>query len=201
MSPGATFERIYCALKDQLGSGRYAAGEHLDPVRVAFELNSSITPVRDALHRLVGERLAEAPRNNGFRVPLMTEMGLRNLYAWNAKLLILAARPVRGQPPPPVSGEDRELSLIGYTERIFAAIAAATNNPEHAGTVERVSDRLRAARHVEIGLIGDTRAELEQIDRARLDRDFARLRKSLGLYHRRRERLAAEIVAGLLLSR
>ena len=104
MSPGATFERVYRTLKDQLGSGRFAAGEHLEPAALSQDLHASITPVRDALHRLVGEALVEAPRGDGFRMPLITEAGLRHLYRWNAALLNLAVRPAASRP---TAGPDR----------------------------------------------------------------------------------------------
>ena len=87
MSPGPTFDRVYFALKEQLMTGRFAPGDHLEPSLIGDELHSSITPVRDALHRLVGERLVEAPRNDGFRVPMVTEFALRQMYAWQADLM------------------------------------------------------------------------------------------------------------------
>ena len=84
MSPGPTFERVYHALKEQLGSARFAAGEHLEPATLSHELNASITPVRDALHRLVGEGLVEAPRGDGFRVPAPAKAATIANSTWRA---------------------------------------------------------------------------------------------------------------------
>ena len=92
MSPGPTFDRVYLALKEQVAAGSFAPGDHLEPAVIGEDLNASITPVRDALHRLVGERIVEAPRNDGFRVPAPTEAELRDLYGWNRDLLDLALR-------------------------------------------------------------------------------------------------------------
>src|ERR1700746_388476 len=89
ISPG-TFERVYAAIKARLRSGVYRPGERLEPAALADELNASVTPIRDALHRLTGERLVEAPRHEGFRVPMLTETTLRHLYAWHQDLLLLA---------------------------------------------------------------------------------------------------------------
>ena len=90
MIPGATFERVHASLRARLHAGRFVLGEQLEPQHLADELNASITPVRDALHRLVGERLVEVAPAGGFRIPILTEVGLRHLYDWNRRLLLLA---------------------------------------------------------------------------------------------------------------
>src|SRR5579872_5196064 len=90
MTPPGTFERVYAAIRQRLRDGVYKPGERLEPAALADELSASITPVRDALHRLTGERLVEAPRHEGFRVPMMTETMLRQLYSWHRDLLLLA---------------------------------------------------------------------------------------------------------------
>lgn len=192
MSPGVTFERVYLALKERLGSGRYAAGQHLEPAALAGDLNASITPVRDALHRLVGEGLAEAPRGDGFRTPLVTEVGLRNLYRWNAALLDLAARasaapdgPLPEQPDP-----------LARTENLFLAIARLPGNPELVAAVARLNERLRPMRRLEFVLISaDT--DLEAASAALAQGASGTLRRALTSYHRVCERLAAEIVERL----
>ena len=192
MSPGATFERVYRALKAELGSGRFRPGDHLEPAALSDELNSSITPVRDALHRLVGERLVETPRGDGFRVPVMTEVALRHLYAWNQWLLIGAIRARRGKvdAPEPLDAEAR-ISL----EELFLAVAAFSGNPEHVGAVARINDRLRAARRVEMSIDRAMQVEADAL-RLLLD-DAPELRQFIIGYHRDRVKIAAEIVARL----
>ena len=196
MSPGITFERVYLVLKERLGSGGYSAGEHLEPAALSDDLNSSITPVRDALHRLVGEGLVEAPRGDGFRTPLVTEVGLRHLYRWNAALLDMAirARGVRPMGDPPVSGDGDPLTRI---EVLFLAIAGRSGNPEHVAAVLRVAERLRPARRVEFELeIGGAEEARELAGRV-AEQAPGPLRRAVMTYHRRRERLAAEIVERL----
>src|SRR5256885_14478398 len=90
MTPPGTFERVYAAIRQRLREGAYRPGARLEPALLSDELNASVTPVRDALHRLTGERLVEAPRHEGFRVPMMTETTLRHLYGWHLDLLLLA---------------------------------------------------------------------------------------------------------------
>src|SRR4051812_18797565 len=91
MTPPGTFDRVYAAIRERLREGLYRPGDRLEPALLSDELNASVTPVRDALHRLTGERLLEAPRHEGFRVPMMTETLLRYLYAWHLDLLLLLA--------------------------------------------------------------------------------------------------------------
>ncbi|WP_204348796.1 GntR family transcriptional regulator, partial [Klebsiella pneumoniae] len=56
-SPGATFERVYHELKRMLAEDELPPGSPIEPARIGEQIASSITPIRDALHRLTGERL------------------------------------------------------------------------------------------------------------------------------------------------
>ncbi len=192
MSPGVTFERVYLALKEELGSGRHGAGAHLEPSALSADLNASITPVRDALHRLVGEGLVEAPRGDGFRTPLFTEIALRHLYRWNWTLLDLAARTAD-----PGSTLPYEMDLLERTEALFRAIARSSGNPEHVAAVARLSERLRPMRHVEAELLPGAGAEIDELAALLSDGAAGPLRRALAGYHRKRERLAADIVERL----
>lgn len=191
MSPGATFDRIYHALKDELGTGRLGAGEQLEPAALASALNASITPVRDALHRLVGEGLVEAPRGDGFRTPLVTEIGLRSLYRWHGAMAELAARaPSHGLGQAEREAED----IVERTEQLFLSIAGWSANPEHVAAVARAGERLRPARQAELAILTDSGEELGEIASASGDRDHGKLRVLIRRYHRSRERLVDRIV-------
>jgi DNA-binding FadR family transcriptional regulator len=196
MSPGATFERVYLALKEQLGSGRFAPGEHLEPTALALDLNASITPVRDALHRLVGEGLAEAPRGDGFRTPVVTEMGLRHLYRWNAVLLTLATRS-RGPRLPDLADVSQVPGPLCETESLFLQISARSGSPENLAAIARLNDRLRPVRRVELELLSNAAGDLGEIAAALKSEAADKLRRAIASYHRVRERLAAEIVEAL----
>ena len=203
MSAGVTFERVYHALKEQLGSGRFAAGEHLEPATLSRDLNASITPVRDALHRLAGEGLVETPRGDGFRMPLVTEVGLRHLYRWNAALLDLAARgrSGAGSPGRVEEGESADAGPIETTERLFLALATRSGNPEHVAAIAGLNDRLRPVRETELRLLDEPLAEIEPIAALMAGDTMLALRRALAAYHRRRERMVGEIVAALLAPR
>lgn len=197
MSPGATFERVYHALKEDLGSGRYAAGQPLEPAALSYALNASITPVRDALHRLVGEGLAETRRTDGFRTPLVTERGLRQTYRWNAALLDLATRGQAPQDPRLPVLDDSE-SLPDATARLFRALARWSGNVEHVAAVDRLNARLRPVRCREPRWLAQAEDELAGIAALMQARERPALRRALGKFHRRRERVVADLVASLL---
>lgn len=196
MSPGHTFERVYLALKAQLGSGRFVPGESLEPARLSDELLSSITPVRDALHRLVGERLVDAPRNDGFRAPPMTEVGLRHLYAWNLALLTLAIKDGSSGDPSPRDPPAAPMPPAS-AEALFTALADRNPNPELRAAVANANDRLRPIRQVEPHALPAMAAELDEIEAAGRVGDRTALRRHLVAYHRRRERAVALLVAHL----
>ncbi|MEO9130018.1 MAG: GntR family transcriptional regulator [Sphingomonas sp.] len=164
MSPAQAMDRSYAALKQMLRDGVFAPGARLEAIRLADELGVSMTPVRDVLHRLAGERLVEASSREGFHVPRLSEAGLRDLYEWNSALLSIAARTMRagaeeepGSPPLEVpAGADRVAAL-------FARIAAAAPNHEIGKAIESVSDRLHPFRIIEQRILERVEGELEQL--------------------------------------
>ncbi|OYW46615.1 MAG: hypothetical protein B7Z33_03215 [Sphingomonadales bacterium 12-68-11] len=203
VNAGVTFERVYLALREQLGAGRFAPGQHLEPAVLSQDLNASITPVRDALHRLAGEGLVDTARGEGFRIPRLTEMGLRHLYRWNAVLLDLAARgradapwPSRERTVPPTSA-----AAVDLTERLFLAVAARAGNPEVSAAVERINARLRPVRHVEFALELGPDDELDLLEQWLDGEADLPFRRALAAYHRRRERAVGDIVAAMLAAR
>src|SRR5438270_8453326 len=151
MTPPGTFERVYAAIKQRLREGAYRPGDRLEPAALSDDLNASVTPVRDALHRLTGERLVEAPRHEGFRTPMMTEVLLRQLYAWHRDLLLLAVMKHRH-----AALADKTADDVGYAgsvhERqnaLFLALAGAAGNPEHVAALEAISHRLEPVQRFE----------------------------------------------------
>ena len=196
MSPGATFDRVYLALKEQLANGSFAPGDHLEPGSIGDSLHASITPVRDALHRLVGERLVDTPGHDGFRVPAPTEAELRDLYGWNEALLLVAVRRMRSRGR---AGED--MAAAGQAPagdaELFSAIARRTASREHEAAIEAMNDRLGGIRRAEAGLIADHEEELARLAATLLDGDLAGLRRGILAYHRRRRRVVGELLEAM----
>jgi DNA-binding GntR family transcriptional regulator len=192
-APG-TFERVYAAIKRRLREGAYRPGARLEPAMLSDELNASVTPVRDALHRLTGERLVEAPRHEGFRAPMMTESTLRHLYAWHLDLLLLAlARRAAEQS----SMRDAAVEHGPAPNAAFARLAALSGNPEHWAAFGNLTDRLEPFQRFESDFLEGTEAETEDIARAIEARDQRQVRRSLILYHRRRQKIVPDLLESI----
>src|SRR3546814_6580301 len=73
MNAGSTMERVYLDLKARIVGGAYPPGTRLDPFHLAKRLAASPTPVREALHRLSGERIVDSWHQEGFRQPIRSE--------------------------------------------------------------------------------------------------------------------------------
>ena len=199
MSPPGTFERVYAAIRNQLRMGAFRPGERLEPAALSDQLNSSVTPIRDALHRLTGERLVETPRHEGFRVPLLTETMLRHLYAWHLDLLLLATAKRRLREMGAQGAEDvdndSEASQLDRQNAIFLDLAASTGNPEHLAVLRALIERMEPYQRLEAELLDAIDPETENIAAAIRSGDRKSLRKSLITYHRRRARIIPEILS------
>lgn len=199
MTPPGTFERVYAAIKQRLREGVYRPGERLEPSLLSDELNASVTPVRDALHRLTGERLVEAPRQEGFRVPMMTETMLRQLYAWHRDLLLLAVMNHGARSAGMASDEAMaQQPLHDRRNAAFLALARSSGNPEHVAAIEAIANRLEPVQRLEDSLLDGTEDETVAIISALQACDRKALRRSLVQYHRRREKLVPDLLDGLL---
>ena len=109
--------QVYDSLRDALTAGRFTPGQKLSFRFIAGTLGVSMTPVREAVRRLVAEGAFEMRPNRSVRVPLMT------------RDKILELRDVR-------------LALEGLaTEK-----AAARTTREHAANLRRIATELVAVR-------------------------------------------------------
>ncbi|UYY57158.1 GntR family transcriptional regulator [Sphingomonas sp. S2-65] len=198
MSPGATFERVYNELKRMLAEGELPPGTPIEPALIGKQIAASITPVRDALHRLTGERLVEAPNHNGFRVPLPTEAALRDLYDWNAQLLGLAARRVGPSPAgSKVSDITRDADLVAATASLFVEIVGATGSREHVRAIQQLNDRLAPFRRVERQVLQDVTEEHHSLLLHYRRGDRAPLASMLDRYRRRRSSAVPHLLAAV----
>ncbi|QKR98303.1 GntR family transcriptional regulator [Sphingomonas sp. CL5.1] len=192
MNPAPLFDRVYAGVRARLLSGEWPPGHRIDLASLADALGASVTPVRDALYRLNGERLLAVGVHDGFAVPAITEPELHDLYAWNRDLLVIAQMNF-GSAKYTID-DPREGNMVERAERLFQAIGASSHNPEHGIAIEAVSDRLRTARIAEVRLgIADER-ELRVLIKIVAGGNAPALRNQIELYHLRRQTHAGRIV-------
>lgn len=84
-------ERVYRELKEAILSGRFVPGRSVTLRGIATNLDVSLTPVREALRRLVSERALEIHGNRRVSVPRMTRAKFDDLCAARVALESLAA--------------------------------------------------------------------------------------------------------------
>jgi DNA-binding GntR family transcriptional regulator len=83
--------QVYDSLREALTAGRFVPGQKLTFRFVAGALGVSLTPVREALRRLVAEGAFEMQPNRSVRVPLMTRAKILELRDIRMALEGLAA--------------------------------------------------------------------------------------------------------------
>lgn len=195
MNPAPQFDRVYAGVRTRLLSGEWPPGHRIDLASLADELGASITPVRDALYRLNGERLLSAGVHDGFAVPAITEPELGDLYAWSRDLLLLAQDNAGKDELAP--GDHHDGDIVETVVQLFHAIGAASKNPEHGIAIDMTSDRLHSARITEVRLGIATEEERQSLMEAAASANMLALRNALELYHLRRRSLAGRIVQAL----
>lgn len=72
-------DRAYGALKQELISGGFSPGQAMVIRKLAETFGISTTPIREALQRLVAERLLEMQNNRSVIVPLLTSPAFEEL--------------------------------------------------------------------------------------------------------------------------
>ena len=190
--------RVYAAVKRQLLSGEVLPGERLDAARLADRHAASITPVRDALHRLVGEGLVVAEAGEGFHTPRVSEASLRDLYAWNGRCLQQAWHMTPQGVDQAIDPVEFDLvvdvDLVASTERLFATLGRLSGNEQCAEAIATLNDRLHVARTLETHLFPNAAAEWTTLSETVRTGQSGPFQAAMMAYHRRRLRAAPELV-------
>jgi len=198
--PDPTSERIYRVVKQQVLDGAFRPGERIEAAQLADLHNASITPVRAALHRLVGEQLVDARPSEGFHAPQVSEPSLRDLYDWNGQVLQIALQLSSPTCPTPdataISVGDGQ-DPVAAAARLFLMLGERTGNEVCADAIRSLNDRLHLVRRIELQVIGEVETELAALVAALADNQSNALRPLLVQYHRRRHRAATDIVRRL----
>lgn len=189
MSPAHVFEPTYEAIKRRLMNGEWAGGMRIEAAKLAETLGVSMTPVRDSLNRLAGERLVDFTPGEGFHVHAITENEFRDLLELHLILLLaaLATGPTGSAPPVPAGP--------AYSDRasaLFRAIASRSSNTEIVASIMSIGDRLHLTRSFDEAVLFDIAGELSGLEAAVVGvAPQAEMRGLLLGYHERRAHEAA----------
>lgn len=184
MSPAHVLEPTYQTLKRRLIYGFWPGGLRLEANKIADSLGVSMTPVRDSLYRLTGEQLVDFVHGEGFRVPLLTETKLRDLFGLHQLLTQIPLASSARAPRPQIAAND----AADRTASIFRHIATRSQNAELIATIALTGDRLFSAWNVEAKIFPNLASELGEIQAALVGSSTADalLRGLLVRYHERR---------------
>ena len=189
MSPAHVFEPTYEAIKRRLMTGEWASGTRIEAARLADDLGVSLTPVRDSLYRLNGERMVDFTPGEGFHVHRLSETEFRDLLELHLILLLAAIATAPRGPTTTVAADQP------YPDRVadlFLAIAERSSNSEIVASIAAIGDRLQLSRHFDTLILPDVEAEFEAIEAAVADAEpQAQVRNLLLGFHERRAHEAA----------
>ena len=184
MSPAHVFEPTYEAIKRRLMTGAWPGGTRIEAARLADELGVSLTPVRDSLYRLNGERMVEFTPGEGFHVHRLTETEFRDLLELHLILLLAALATAPNGPAAKVPANQ------DYPDRasaLFLSLASRSANTEIIASIAAIGDRLHLTRHFDEAILADTDRELAALEAAIMEvAPQAPTRQLLLGYHERR---------------
>jgi DNA-binding FadR family transcriptional regulator len=192
VSPAHVLEPTFRKLKRMLMEGAWPQGERLEALRLADDLGVSMTPVRDCLNRLVGERLVDMKHGEGYRVARISEHSLRDMLDVNLALVELAllVEPTVAKPT------DIRFEDSGYADRVailFDNIAARSGNAILCEALRSLSERFHRARMIEPKVIADAGPELEEAEYL-FREQLPELKAKMRSFHKRRCDRASDIV-------
>ncbi|NII11305.1 GntR family transcriptional regulator [Oleiagrimonas sp. C23AA] len=193
---------VYRQVKCGLRSGLYSPGQRIDPATLASQFDTSPTPVRMALYRLLGEGLLADHARDGLHVPMLNEFALSDLYDWMERLLLMAC----DMDLAPVDHRRRisEMSVNGdpvkRTWQLFDAIARATAHHSLQRAIRQTNDQLAPIRRAKQDLLTQAREELAPLLAYWQTSDIPALKSALRSYHEYRKQVAPRI-ANLLSQR
>lgn len=195
MSPAHVLEPTYAAIKQRLLDGAWPPGCRLESVRIADMVGVSMTPVRDSLNRLVGERLVDLRPGFGFHVPRLCTFDLCELLELNLALLRLAVKRMGDAELTEMLTDSADLAL--RSRAVFSGIAGAARNEALEDALESLSDRLHPFRRIETQVLSDVEREVAGLEAMLMSSPVRGCVVAIRRYHQRRISAASRLVAEL----
>jgi len=199
-------EEAWRMLREAIFAGRFPPGSPLRFQELQALCGMSVSPVREALTRLVGEGLVEGAHHRGYRVATLSRAELDDLVRtriqieglaleraiacgeehWEARIMsslhVLGRLPRRRANEPKLMDDEWERRHADF----HAALLSACDSPILLQICRSLYDRADHYRRLSLAVETgprDLHAEHEAIARAALARDAAEARRCLALHY------------------
>lgn len=198
-------DRVYRELKLLILRGDHPPAAPLVVLALAERFGTSIAPVRDALHRLVGERLVAVQGGGGFAMPPLTRQRAYNLYSWHGDIVEAALKLMVKferieQPPAFLDDEMADPERIAAASaELFTRICACSPNDEHLDAISIAGERLHILRLRESVVVRQAQ-EIRELWAIVCEGDRRATRTAISHYHKRRLARVEQIVSAALLA-
>ncbi|MGV6804697.1 MAG: GntR family transcriptional regulator [Ruegeria sp.] len=195
---GPRVDQIYEQVKAMAVSFRLRPGDRLNEVALSKDLGVSRTPLREALNRLVAERLFDFRPGQGFFCRPLDAQSLFDLFELRQIIEVAAVRAACEK------ATDEQLQLLrdelytsgiditGLTveeavkrdEAFHLGIAKLSGNMELLQTLTRINDRIRYIRWVSMSLdrVQRSKDEHKRVMQALIDRNADQAARDLGAH-------------------
>lgn len=193
---GPRVDDIYEQVKAMAVSFRLRPGDRLNEVALSKELGVSRTPLREALNRLVAERMFDFRPGQGFFCRPLDAQSVYDLFELRQIIEIAAARSAcekaSDEELRSLSNELYEtgIDITGLTveeavsrdEAFHLGIAKLSGNAELLETLRRINERIRYIRWISMSLdrVQRSKEEHKRVMRALIDRDADAAAEALG---------------------
>ena len=190
-------ERVAGVIRSAIISGQLAPGAPIRDRQVADELGVSRTPVRDALHRLHSEGLAEPKGRAGWSVTAFTEQDVHELFQLRMLLEPQGLVALENDPDPariaqmgeafesfehPIPSE-QHMEYFTADDNFHRLIVACSHNSRLVAFYGNLKNHINRGRFILSGSsaarLEDTLDEHNEVIEAVIEGDFARARSAL----------------------
>jgi len=155
---------VYNVIRNMAISYDFKPGERINEVQLAKQLGVSRTPLREAMQKLVSEKLLRWERNKGFFCHMLNEKEVFNLFEFR-KIIeeqaaylsvkratddeLLAVKKIALEYSN-ISNDVRKEKLIAMDQQIHESMVALSGNHELLSTLRQINQRIYFIRWVNI---------------------------------------------------
>lgn len=195
---GPRVDDIYDQVKAMAVSFRLRPGDRLNEVALSKELGVSRTPLREALNRLVAERMFDFRPGQGFFCRPLDAQSVFDLFELRQIIETAAVRAACAKASDPELQALRDelyatgIDITGLTvedavscdEAFHLGIATLSGNAELVQTLTRINERIRYIRWVSMSLdrVQRSKEEHKRVMQALLERDADEAARVLGAH-------------------